>query len=173
MNQFTKLLLAAIVGAFLLTASAAADSVIYLFRHAEKQSDGTRDPSLTEAGVVRASTLADHLKSAALVTVYSTDYKRTQETAAPVATAKQLTVQSYDPRKLGEFAEQLKKEAGPILVVGHSNTTPHLVSLLSGEKHGALEDYQYDHLYMVTLTDGGKASVSITYIEPRTPKADH
>lgn len=153
-----------------LTAAATADTTLYLVRHAEKQSDGTHNPSLTEAGAARALRLAETLAEAGLKRIYSTDYKRTQETAAPTAKRQGLTVTSYDPRALREFAEQLQAQPTPSLIVGHSNTTPVLVNLLVGSNQfPLLEEHQYDHLYVVTLKDDGSASATIHYIEPRTP----
>ena len=145
-----------------------ADTTIFLTRHAEKQDDGTRNPPLSEAGTARAQTLADRLAGVGLKMVYSTDYKRTQETAAPTAAKAGLTVTSYDPRALKEFAASLKGADGPILVVGHSNTTPYLASLLSGKEFPMLEEHQYDHLYKVVLKDGGIAQATISYIKPRS-----
>lgn len=146
-----------------------ADSVIYLVRHAEKQSDGTKDPSLTETGHARAKATAKILADTKLKSIYSTDYKRTRETAAPTADMTGLKPIVYDPRALESFAEMLKKAELPALVVGHSNTTPVLVNFLAGTKYPLLEDHQYDHLYVVTLKDDGSATVSIEFVEPLTP----
>ena len=45
-------------------------------------------------------------------------------TAAPVSRRIGKEIVSYDPRKLADFAAQLRHSGGRHLVVGHSNTTP-------------------------------------------------
>ncbi len=134
-------------------------TVIYLVRHAEKAKEGGRDPLLTKEGMERAERLKDILFNANIDEIYSTDYKRTQLTAAPLATAIGTSIQSYNPRELKAFADQLKaKSKGKrILVSGHSNTTPTLTNALLGEeKFPMLDETQYDHLFVVTIAQDGK-----------------
>lgn len=152
----------------LLTPSVWADATLYLVRHAEKASDGTRDPNLTDAGHARAQWLAAYLSDKNILGVYSTDFKRTRQTAQPTAMAAGLEIQPYDPRALPDFARKLKALEGAHLVVGHSNTTPALASILTGKEWTELEEYQYDHIYVVRVGSDGTASASITYSEPRT-----
>ena len=167
-NHLKSIIASALICAFASTATIA-DTVIYLVRHAEKQSEGTHDPSLTERGHKRAEVIAQKLATVGLKAIYSTNYKRTIETAAPTAKLTGLAVASYDPRALEAFANELKKGALPALVVGHSNTTPVVVNFLAGTNYPLLEDHQYDHLYMVTVKDDGTASVAIEFVEPLTP----
>lgn len=138
--------------------AADAQTVIYLVRHAEKQSGD--NPSLTTAGQARANTLADMLEDRELTGIYSTNYKRTLETAAPIAARTGLDVQRYDPRDLQGFAGQLKQKPGVYLVVGHSNTTPQLTEALGGDGGTPIyEPTEYDRLYVVELgSDGSVAS---------------
>jgi len=167
-KHLKKVVASALICAFASTA-AFADTVIYLVRHAEKQSDGTNDPSLTERGHKRAEVTAQRLAAAGLKAIYSTDYKRTRETAAPTVELTGVAVTSYDPRRLKAFASELKKGTLPALVVGHSNTTPVVVNFLAGTNYPLLEDHQYDHLYVVTIKEDGTASVAIEFVEPLTP----
>lgn len=125
-------------------------SVVYLVRHAEKADTG-RDPELTVEGKERAGELARLLKDAGVTHVWSTDFKRTQATAEPLATRLRAKVESYDPSKLGEFATRLKSMPGRHLVVGHSNTTPGLVQALGGDPGAPMPDSEYDRVYIVTL----------------------
>ena len=57
----------------------------FLVRHAEKGQDDPKDPSLTAFGEARAQLLADELSKAGITAIYSTGYKRTQQTAQPLA----------------------------------------------------------------------------------------
>ncbi|MEL6694256.1 MAG: phosphoglycerate mutase family protein [Pseudomonadota bacterium] len=131
--------------------AAAAQHEIYLVRHAEKQTGD--DPALTDQGRSRADVLADLLSDKGLTEIYSTNYKRTLETAAPIAERTRLEVQLYDASDLDAFAEILKSKSGVILVVGHSNTTPPLAAALGGDPGTAIdESTEYDRLYVIDLT---------------------
>lgn len=142
-----------------------ADSTYYLVRHAEKQKDGTQDPALTHQGEKRAELLAKQLSLADIVKIYSTDYKRTQATAKPLADLLGLEIAPYDPRQLKEFAKTLSQEDGNILIVGHSNTTPVLAEILSGIAVDSMEETEYENLYQVVIIDG-KARLSHFRIFP-------
>lgn len=145
--------------------------VIYLVRHAEKIT-GTdiedRDPPLTEAGRERAQHLAYVLGHVRIEKIYSSDYTRTRQTAKPLAKKLGLRVQSYDPRALREFAQQLREGSGRALVVGHSNTTPQLVELLGGEGGAPIDEKsEYDRLYVVIL-EGGRVTTLLQRFGPDT-----
>ena len=79
MKHFIALLLLCV----LLASSAAAQSTIFLVRHAEKKTGD--DPDLTKAGHARAESLAKMLKDADITAIYTSEVKRTQQTAAPLA----------------------------------------------------------------------------------------
>lgn len=134
-------------------------NTIYLVRHAEKQHEGA-DPALTECGKARAQALAALLSEVKLSAVYATPYKRTQQTAAAVAMQQQLKVSLYDPREPSLLKQQLELADGPVLVVGHSNTVPALVTLLSDIDVAPLNEQQFDMLYQVQTSD--KPSVLIS-----------
>ena len=144
------------------TPIAAADAtVIYLVRHAEKLADA-EDPDLTDAGKARAEVLADRLEDAGLTAIYSSDYTRSRDTAAPIAARLGLEVQLYNVRELEAFADQLKTMGGHILVSGHSNTTPRLTDLLGGDYVSPIDEAgEYDRLYIVTLGEDGTASSAL------------
>jgi 2,3-bisphosphoglycerate-dependent phosphoglycerate mutase len=130
--------------------SSQTELVVFLVRHAEKGSGN--NPSLTAEGKQRAEQLAAMLADNQLNGIYSTDYKRTQETAGPSALKQQLEIQSYDPRHLEDFSDALKAKTGHYLVVGHSNTTAVLVSLLGGEPQGDIDDSsEYNRLYILNI----------------------
>ncbi|MEM9181015.1 MAG: histidine phosphatase family protein [Pseudomonadota bacterium] len=123
---------------------------IYLVRHAEKQLGN--DPSLTPAGQTRAETLAEILSDKGLTQIYSTDYKRTLATAAPIAARTGLEIELYDASDLAAFANTLRATEGVHLVVGHSNTTPPLVQALGGDPGSDIDEAsEYDRLYIVTI----------------------
>lgn len=120
-------------------------------RHAEKQLN-IKNPDLTPEGVKRAADLADILEGVSLDAIYSTDYKRTLSTARPTSINHKLKIQSYHPGDLKQFvADQLEvNHKKTVLVVGHSNTTPEVVNILTGDKkHEMISEKIYDNLYVV------------------------
>lgn len=130
-------------------------TVIYLVRHAEKALENPEDPGLSEAGQARADLLVKLLADADIGEVWSTDTRRTRNTAEPVANANELSIQLYDPRGIPAFARTVKQRGGRYLVVGHSNTTPSFVEALGGEPGVGIVEEEYDRLYIVTSGPGG------------------
>lgn len=125
------------------------DTTYYLVRHAEKTTEKP-DPALTQEGQKRAKDLADRLSAIPLTGIYSSDYRRTRDTAAPVSSEQGLEVVLYDPRDLDNFAKELLLQKGHILIVGHSNTTPELSGLLGGVTGDPIiEATEYDRLYVL------------------------
>ena len=126
---------------------------IYLVRHAEKQKGD--DPALTEAGKVRAEALKNKLSGKGITHIHSSNYRRTLETAAPIASALGLEVLMYDPSDLLGITETIKTAPGVHLVVGHSNTTPELAALLSGQIMDRMPETEYDRLIEIQLGKNG------------------
>ena len=132
-------------------------STFYFIRHAEKdRSDGDNvDPELTQDGLGRAMHWAEILDDVAIDAIYSTDYERTQMTAAPSAVKKNITVQIYDLASID--IEQFKGDNlnKKVLVVGHSNTTPDFVNKMIGQdKYGQIDDHQNGILFIVEIVNG-------------------
>ncbi len=152
MKKFRNIFILILIS-FFAVSTVYADATFYLVRHAEKQKDGTKDPHLTPKGHKRANNLAQQLSAANINKIYSTDYNRTQETVKPLSELTGIAVESYDPRNLKDFAQTLKKQSGQIVIVGHSNTTPSLVSLLSGIPVDGIDDSEYENLFEVVLID--------------------
>lgn len=129
-----------------------------LVRHAEKVK-GVKDPDLTKEGLERAKSLAYLLRDVELAAIYSSDYKRTQQTALPTSEAKKIKTQSYDPRNLEDLmAEVSEKYVGKtVLIVGHSNTTPALAKLLTGTNYISFDESIYDNFFIVNVVKKGNA----------------
>ena len=169
MKQF---LIAAIMAFGLAIPVQAEAGTFYLVRHAEKQKDGTRDPSLTSDGVARAGTLAAQLKDVAFTKILSTNTKRTRMTASLVAAQAGLEINLCGkcfPDDMPALAESLKEAGGTVLVVGHSNTTPMLAAALTGQHVDELKDHQYDRVYVVLVSENGNTSLIRQYTQPLTP----
>lgn len=133
----------------------------YLLRHAEKQKGD--DPELTEAGHARAALVKDMLADKGITHIHSSNYRRTLQTAAPLAKSTGLEVMIYDPRDLPAMAVKLKSMPGVHLVVGHSNTTPQLAALMTGDPVEPMPETEYTRFTQVNLNpDGTLQDWSIT-----------
>jgi broad specificity phosphatase PhoE len=132
-------------------------TTVILIRHAEKVMDGSPDPDLTEAGKNRAALLGDLFSKAKIDAIYSTHYRRTENTVAPLAQRHGLIVQNYDGGKMPEVDAILAKhQGGTIVICGHSNTTPAIVNYLTGHKDEfkTFDDGDYGNLVIVSRFDG-------------------
>ena len=140
------------------------DTVVYLVRHAEKVTGENvgRDPALTAEGVARAKILAGLLAKKNITKIYSSDYIRTRDTAAPTAEMTGIDIGIYNPRHLQELAETIKSAKGHYLVVGHSNTIPETVTALGGVGGSPIfEKSEYDRLYVVTILADGTVQTDL------------
>lgn len=132
----------------------AAAITLFLMRHGEKE--GGDDPALSAAGVARAEALVARLGSSEITEIWSTQTRRTQATAAPLAAATGLPIQIYDPATLPAFAVWLLDTPGVKVVVGHSNTTDTLAGLLGADPGPAINDAsEFDRLYVIHVEDAG------------------
>lgn len=140
------------------------DKTIFLVRHAEKCTEPAGDPDLTEYGRQRAQDLTRVLMDVELDAIYSTPFKRTLNTARPLAQMHGVKI-IETPAESGFMEAMVSRikagEAHNILISGHSNTTPVVVNLLAGTTYENLDESEYDRLFIVVLHNDGAASVSI------------
>ena len=166
-----KRLCAFVLLALLMTgvSPATAEQVIFLVRHAERadapaqaqQSHSmlAEDPPLTPAGEQRAARLATVLSQAGITAIYTSEFKRTRQTAAPLADKlkiKPVMAAAKDPAPL---LAQLKKAQAPVLVVGHANTLPVLIKALGVTEAVAIGDNDYDNIFIVVRGATGKPTL--------------
>ncbi|GAA5079894.1 SixA phosphatase family protein [Lysobacter panacisoli] len=140
-----------------------------LVRHAEKVGDGSDDPALTVAGEARAQSLSREFADLPLSAVYSTAYRRTQQTAAPTARSHGLTTITYDAKQpAADFATALRRErtGQTVLIVGHSNTVPGIASALCGCEATPMTEAEYDRLTTVRIDAQGHATLRETKQQP-------
>ena len=154
-----------------------ATTTVVFVRHAEKALTPADDPGLNEAGRRRAAELARQLAGVDVVAgidaVYATPYRRSVETAKPVADALKLQVRSYDGADTEKFLDELvKKEKGKIvLVVGHSDTVPVMIGNMGASKRvPAIAADEYDNIYIVSIPWFGKTkTLRLRYGDPYAP----
>jgi 2,3-bisphosphoglycerate-dependent phosphoglycerate mutase len=123
----------------------------YFIRHAEKV-DNSQNPDLSETGLKRASLWNNIFSEVDFDEIYSTDYKRTIQTASPTATTKKIEIKLYNPKTIN--IESFKKETlgKKVLIVGHSNTTPKFINdIINQNLFSDIEDATFGNLYIVTV----------------------
>lgn len=133
-------------------------TTFYVVRHAEKSTSPKDHPILTEKGFARAEKLMEMLGTKGIEQLYSTQTKRTLQTAEPLSNVLSTEILIYDAKKHTEFIEKLKKSNKNTLIVGHSNTLHHVVNGLA-EKNvlpTELQDSEYDNLFKIKRRKLGK-----------------
>lgn len=147
-------------------AEAAAQRVVFVVRHAERADSGgaaagmmANDPGLSAAGQARAESLARLLRDAKLSDIFITEYRRTAETAAPLARALRLEPARVKAAEVARLAQRIAAAAGNVLVVGHSNTVPELLDALGATERVSIAEQEFDNLFLVV--QGGPAPVLI------------
>ena len=150
----TRRLVAALFTILMLAAPAAAQT-IFIVRHAERADAGTggattmaADPDLSEAGKARAEALVSLLKDARITAIYTTQYKRTRQTAEPLAKAIGVPVTEVPAADTAGLIAKLKA-GGNALVVGHSNTVGRVIEQLGATDAVKLADEDYDNLFVL------------------------
>lgn len=145
---------------------------IIVVRHAEKASQTERDPTLSDAGFIRAAALDSVLAHARVVAVIVTPFRRTVETASLVATRYLLTpivipVEGGVAAHANAVARAAHGFDGVVLVVGHSNTVLPIVRALGGPTLPDLCDSSYAQIFSVSVAaDGSGRLVRSQYGAP-------
>jgi phosphohistidine phosphatase SixA len=151
MSSFIRALL--VVGACGFTVAATAQPpVVFLVRHAERAAISGRVPSdtgLSPAGQDRAQHLAEALKDAKITAIYTSEFKRTQETAAALAQSLGIRAEVIPGDDLRSLVAKLKAAAGNVLVIGHSNTLPQIINALGVSSRVTVAESDYDNLFLV------------------------
>lgn len=139
---------------------------IILVRHAEKdtaQAEMSGDPDLSVEGKQRAERLAKIAGKYRPGAVFSSDTKRTRQTAEPTAKRRHVEIQIYDPRKQDDLVKQMMaSKTKRFLIVGHSNTIPALVNVLTKKDlFKDLDDNEYGTIYLLRIRDGKVKTVQV------------
>lgn len=144
---------------------------VVIVRHAEKVADGSRDPDLTGAGRTRAEALAEALAGAPIDGLIATQYRRTQRTLSALARDRALNVEVV-PAESGHLQAHVdavvslvqgRQDGGFVVVAGHSNTVPLIVEALSGRPVPAIDESEYDRMFILVPAQDGLALVASRY----------
>jgi len=153
--------------------SSSAASLVILVRHADKAPSPADDPGLTPAGLERAHP-SNRSARRAVSTIITTQYRRTRETAQPLADQQRITpeiVSVGSPAELGlhiaALVATVRRHAGEtIVVVGHSNTIPPLIAALGGPSVTDICEASYGRLFILASALDSARLVEARYGAP-------
>jgi len=107
------------------------------------------------AAEARAAKLATVLADAGIKGIYTSEFKRTQDTAKPLASKLGLTIEVVPSKDAAGLAAKIKA-AHPrdsVLIIGHSNTIPELIRAFGGPEIKIADD-EYSGIYILTPSTG-------------------
>ena len=139
---------------------------IVLARHVEKDGSAAadpNDPTLSDEGRRRAERLAKRIKGYRPGAIYSTNYRRTRETAEPMAKRRKLSVKTYDPRNQKTLVDEImNSRTKRFFVVGHSNTIPGLANLLAKKEiFKNLEESEFGVIWVIKLRESKEPEIKV------------
>ncbi len=140
----------------------------YFIRHAEKNisNPADKDPDLVMAGVLRAARWSSVFNSIDFDIISTTNYKRTRNTALPIAEKKKLPLTYYSPNDFDSVRYMKQNLGKTVLIVGHSNTIPAMVNALIGKKqYKQIKETNYANLYIINITESGEIIHQLLAIE--------
>lgn len=151
-------------------AASVTPSLVVFVRHAEKASDGTADPPLTERGQRRAACLATLLGPFEPDRLITSEYQRTRDTLAPLAGATGLTPTVIPAADLDAWTSTLRAlpPGSRVVISGHSNTIPAWVAALGEpleglDEEGNIGHDDYDRMIEVVLDEHGHTMARATF----------
>ncbi len=137
-------------------ATQAQTKTIILVRHAEKADATSQDPELSAEGKLRAERLVKVGGKYKPGAFYSTNFKRTRDTLAPLAAKRKQQVAIYDPRKPAELLDLItKSKIKRHIVAGHSNSVPGLANFIAKKDvFKNLDESEYGVIWIIRMKNG-------------------
>lgn len=169
--------------------AANSETRVFIVRHAEKDGTvkcpigGTICVPLTAAGDARAAELARVLKGQPLKKIFSTEYKRTQDTARPSDRNPSIWASVPAREQFNNVLAEIAKQPGAYLIVTHSDVVIPFLRKFLGDQQisitaGAMpntnpadviiDDPDYDNLFLVTLGAGARPSCRVYFFGEKT-----
>ena len=150
---------------------------VYLVRHTERELEG-EDPPLTAQGLARAQALAATLRDAGITAIITTQWKRTRDSAQPLAAILRITPQvvpvhegkaEENSRAVAEAVRRHKDEI--VLVVGHITVTG-VLAALGGPILPTICDDVFSDLFQFAPAAGERGLVHLHYgaVEDISPR---
>jgi phosphohistidine phosphatase SixA len=145
-----------LAGPLFVPAGADAQRLVLLVRHAERADGGVvpagmtapADPDLSAEGRVRADRLAEMLAQAGVTRIVVSEFRRTHQTAAPLAARLGLTPERSSSKDVPGLVTQLATyKDDVVLIIGHNTTVPAVIAGLGGPKV-VIPDTDYANLFV-------------------------
>ena len=154
----------ALMASVLAPSAALAQKLVFVVRHAERADDPARDqdnPPLSAAGAARAAKLRALLEDAEIRAIYVSQYRRTQDTAAPLA-AKLKVKPELVPPNVSALIEAMRAGHANdnVLIVGHTSTIPAIVKALTGS---SLEMPESDYGSLIVIVPATRALTRLRF----------
>ncbi|MFB3902515.1 MAG: histidine phosphatase family protein [Acidobacteriota bacterium] len=133
-----------------------AQRAVFLVRHAEKVDD-TDDAALTQEGLNRAERLAAILKDAGITAVYTTQFQRTRNTAAPLcreAGIQPVVIPQGEEQKVVD-AVRTRHKNDVVMVVGHRSTVIKMLKLFGAREPFAIGPGEHSQIFVVVPNGNG------------------
>jgi broad specificity phosphatase PhoE len=93
------------------------------------------------------------LKNSGVTTIFASEFKRTQETAAPTAKSMGVVPTIVPAKNIAALVSKLHQLKGNALVVAHGDTIPNIAKALGIDTPIQILDDEYTELLVVTLGD--------------------
>jgi phosphohistidine phosphatase SixA len=156
-----------LAGAVLLATAnlATAQEAIYVVRHAER-ADTSEDSELSPAGVARSGRLSAILGKGGVTSIFASERRRTQQTAAPLADTLHITPTIVPAGNEEELIQKVRasRPSDRVLIVGHSNTVPSILRRLGVTDAVTIADNEFDNLFLVVpQRDGAPKFLRLKY----------
>lgn len=153
MKRFSCLLAACWLTFAPASPASALPELVILVRHAERAAGPAGDPGLTPEGQARAQALAEALAGLRVNAILTTQFRRTRDTAAPLARQLGLQPQVVEATRgrphVQAVAEAVRALDGTVLVVGHSNTVTAVLAALGGPALPELCEGSFHHVFLL------------------------
>jgi broad specificity phosphatase PhoE len=138
-----------------------AQEVVFLMRHAEQ--GPPPDLVLVEAGHRRAAALAHRLKEAGITAIFTTTAPRTQQTAAPMATALKIEPKLVPMQDIEGLVGRVRAEhpRDRVLIVNHALNIGAILKAFGHRETVDVSPTDYEPLFVIVPRAGGPPLVVI------------
>lgn len=125
-------------------------TTLLIVRHADRPA--TED-ALSTAGLARARELLRVVRKAGVRAIYHSDTNRARQTAQPLATTLGITPVEIPGKDIDRLVGHIfaNHRGATVLVVGHSNTVPRIITAAGGPALGDLAEDEFDNLFVLEV----------------------
>jgi len=142
-------------------------TTVICIRHAERDNSTTADPHLNADGINRAKSLIHVLGSSEIKAIYTSNFARSKETASFLATHLGISSVPIDEAAAIKVHVLEHHRGKTVLVVGHTNTIPELISLFGSASIFIIGENKFDNLFILNnFSQGVTKTTLLKYGKP-------